>query len=150
MTIALIDADIQNEIGHIWLDFFGYPKFSIGNGLDYHVHRYIAEKVLGRKLKDRESVHHINYNKADCRRKNLVICPNDSYHSLLHARTDSLNEGYSPDTHGYCSDCKAYHLKEEFPKSKNRWNGIHNLCKNTQNLRRRVARREGEKDDRLN
>lgn len=134
--IALIDGDIEKEIKYIWLDVYGYPKFSIGKQNDYHVHRYVAEKVLGRKLKGRESIHHLNYNKQDCRRNNLIICPDDRYHHLLHARTDSINDGYNPDLYGYCTDCKAYHPKNEFPKSKNRWNGIHNICKSKQNARR--------------
>ena len=137
MTTVLVDGDIVEDIGHIWIDANGYPKYSIGNQQDDLVHRYVAAKTLGRPLVGREQVHHVNENKLDARRSNLVICPNDAYHALLHARTDSLDDGFSPDTHGYCSDCKTYHVKEDFPKSKNRWNGIHNVCKEKQNSRRR-------------
>lgn len=140
MVTANIDGDIVTKIGHIWLDVYGYPKFSIGNGEDYHVHRYVAEQAIGRKLKNRESVHHLNYDKSDCRRQNLIVCPDDSYHRLLHARTDVLLDGYHPDVDAYCSGCKTYHPKQEFPKSKLRWNGVHNMCKTTSNEYRRAKK----------
>jgi len=48
-------------------------------------HREIAEATLGRKLKPEEMVHHINMDKTDNRRRNLLICLKD-YHRLLHYR----------------------------------------------------------------
>lgn len=48
-------------------------------------HREIAEATLGRKLKDGEIVHHINMDKTDNRRCNLLICTKN-YHRLLHYR----------------------------------------------------------------
>lgn len=46
-------------------------------------HINIAEKVLGRKLKQGENVHHINLDKTDNRHENLIIC-SVSYHKWLH------------------------------------------------------------------
>ena len=131
---ALLDMDIEEEIGdRVRFMQTGYPAF----GDNILIHRYVAEKALGRKLKSTEQVHHVNENKADARRVNLVICPDDAYHQLLHARLDALKDGYSPDTHQYCSDCKTYHEYSLFPKSKNRWSGYHNVCKDKNNARRR-------------
>lgn len=48
-------------------------------------HRQIAERTLGRKLGAQEMVHHVNMDKADNRRRNLLICTRE-YHRLLHYR----------------------------------------------------------------
>lgn len=74
--------------GHINHDGYRYLEI---DGREVFEHVLIVEKVLGRRLRGQEEVHHANEVKADNRPDNLVICPNRSYHKLLHTRTRALN-----------------------------------------------------------
>lgn len=54
-------------------------------------HREIVERVLGRKLKEGEIVHHLNMDKTDNRNCNLLVCTDD-YHRYLH---DAMMRAYA-------------------------------------------------------
>jgi len=57
-----------------------------------HEHRIVAEKVLGRKLKRGETVHHIDGNKKNNTVSNLVVFPNQRKHAAFHFGSLSDNE----------------------------------------------------------
>ena len=61
----------------------GYKKFA-NSGIS--VHRYVAERKLGRKLRPGEVVHHINRNKKDNRRSNLWVFSSQEAHDKTHRR----------------------------------------------------------------
>lgn len=61
----------------------GTSYWFCGNGKP--LHRVIAEKVLGRRLKSNEVVHHIDGDGLNNAHTNLLICTKD-YHNSLHAR----------------------------------------------------------------
>lgn len=63
----------------------GYRTRSV-NGKQRLEHILVAERVLGRALPPGSRVHHVNHDRADNRTSNLVICPDEAYHQLLHRR----------------------------------------------------------------
>jgi len=79
--------------GEAHLQASGYMK-SAGNK---HEHVAVAERVLGKPLPKGAVVHHANGNKADNRPANLVICPGEAYHQLLHRRQRARDACGHPD-----------------------------------------------------
>lgn len=64
----------------------GYVSIQI-DGMPVHEHVYLAEKALGKRLPYGAQVHHMNENRSDNYTYfNLVICPDQKYHALLHKR----------------------------------------------------------------
>ena len=57
------------------------------------VHRLVVERAMWKPLPAGTIVHHLNGIKTDNRHCNLVVCPNESYHKLLHRRQKEL--GYN-------------------------------------------------------
>lgn len=60
------------RIGKRKLSKNGYARKRVGNK-EPLVHRLIAEKILGRKLRKGEEVHHKNKNRRDNRPENLEV-----------------------------------------------------------------------------
>ena len=75
----------------------GRPKTSAGyvlltiNGERKYEHVWLAEKALGKPLPPKAIVHHLNEIPDDNYTPfNLVICPDQKYHMLLHKRAREL------------------------------------------------------------
>lgn len=64
-----------------YIDEKGYRRF---NGSNELVHRWAAEKKLGRKLRNGEVVHHKDRNKLNNNPDNLYVCKNQVEHDRIH------------------------------------------------------------------
>ena len=83
-----------------------YKKIS-HHGKSVTEHRVIAEKILGRPLKNEECVHHVDGDGRNNSNDNLVICPNAAYHKFLHMRADAYDNSGNPDAR-QCYLCKKW------------------------------------------
>jgi len=96
---------VKNNHGYVKVSSNGHPRSDESGYVLEHI--LIAEKALGRFLVEPERVHHVNLIKSENTNSNLVVCPNDSYHRLLHIRTKALSEcGHS--SWRKCCHCKEY------------------------------------------
>lgn len=67
----------------------GYVQVWVSDRGYVYEHRLVMEKVLGRKLENYESVHHINNVKTDNRPRNLVVC-SEREHMRIHRKEHLL------------------------------------------------------------
>lgn len=84
----------------------GYLVIQKG-GVSRAAHIDIAELALGHPLPTGAQVHHVNGVRSDNRPGNLVICPSQGYHQLLHLRQRAL-DACGNATYRKCPFCKAY------------------------------------------
>lgn len=127
----------QSQGNYVSLYFPDHPRSNNRRVLE---HILVAEKALGRFLKCSEMVHHIDGNGKNNSPSNLVICPDQSYHMLLHRRTMVLKKGGNPTTDKNCSKCKGCYLLDYFYKSKNAFDGRTHECKKCINENDRIKR----------
>lgn len=80
-----------------YIDENGYRRFLDSKML---VHRWAAEKKLGRKLNEDEVVHHKNRNKLDNRPDNLEVFANQSEHDKVHGY-DNSDDGFNGNYFGF-------------------------------------------------
>jgi len=84
----------------------GYHIVS-ASGKERRAHVVVAEKALGHALPVGAHVHHVNEDKLDNRPENLVICPDWTYHKLIHQRMRAL-ETCGNANWRKCPSCKTY------------------------------------------
>jgi hypothetical protein len=84
-------------------------------------------------------VHHVDGNRRNNVRTNLVICQDAAYHKLLHYRAKILRLGGNPNTDRYCSDCRTLKPIEDFNRlASNKCSGRQTICRECSH--RRFAR----------
>lgn len=80
-----------------FIDQKGYMRF-IDSGI--LVHRWMAEKKLGRPLREGEVEHHIDRNKLNNYPDNLYICRNQYHHFRIHL-IDARKFGWEVSWNGF-------------------------------------------------
>ena len=86
-----------------------HPR-AFGNGVVYE-HILVAEKMLGRPLKESEVVHHKDKNRLNNNEYNLMVFASDRDHATYHSGKGILTEidgiyyCKNPDKYYFCIDC---------------------------------------------
>lgn len=117
----------------------GYRILSI-NGKPILEHKLIVEKAIGRKLKDKEEIHHVNMIRSDNRPSNLVVCPDHYYHELLHVRTEALEQCGNAD-YRRCFFCKTFDDTKLMYAEKRNGTHYHRECRNQYKKNMRKAKK---------
>ncbi len=68
------------------VDSHGYVRIWTGKNNEDLEHHVVAERALGHALPAGAVVHHVDEDTTNNAPNNLVICQDDNYHKLLHAR----------------------------------------------------------------
>lgn len=92
--------------GYVFIYAPSHPRASANKGYVME-HILVVEKGIGRYLEGPELVHHCNRDKKDNSPSNLVLCPDQAYHLMLHARIRALEACGHADWRK-CKHCKTY------------------------------------------
>jgi hypothetical protein len=92
-------------------------------------HRLIAERALGKVLRLSAPVHHVNHARHDNRRENLVVCHDEKYHRLLHARSRIVEAGGDPSREKLCGACGEVKARVWFLVNRAAHDGLTAQCR---------------------
>lgn len=88
----------------------GHPQADSHGYVQEHI--LVAEKALGHYLPSGAVIHHVNKRRHDNQNSNLVVCQDQTYHMLIHARMRAL-EACGNANWIRCAYCKSYSPRDE-------------------------------------
>lgn len=88
------------------INYAGYVAVSDGKTKRMQ-HVVVAERALGKPLPPSVVIHHVDGNPANNEPSNLVICPSQAYHLLIHQRERARDACGNPDAR-QCVHCKQW------------------------------------------
>lgn len=94
-------------------------------------HVIVAEKALGKPLPPGAVVHHVDRNRQNNDPSNLVVCPDQAYHKLIHLREDAMRACGNPN-YRRCLFCREYDDPASMTLTGNNKNGhyqYHKPCR---------------------
>lgn len=131
---------VRKDTGYAFLRVHGHPRADTHGYVFEHI--IVAERAMGKYLTEPHQVHHVNFVRHDNSNTNLVICEDQSYHGILHARTRILKAGGDPDLHKFCTICKRLKFKTDFTTDSNKWDRKASTCNQCQTRKRAEVRRQ--------
>lgn len=102
-----------------------YRKVTTESGRK-RIHLARAERAFGRPLPPRAVVHHADGTRRDD--APLVICQDQRYHFLLHARMRVKAAGGDPNTDAICGRCRGVKPRTEFRAHRTKALGVGSYC----------------------
>jgi hypothetical protein len=109
--------------GHGFIHQSGY--LMVGNKFA-HVSK--VESILGRELPPEVVVHHWDHDGMNNANENLVVCPDQAYHMLLHRRERAF-DACGNANYRWCHMCKSWGDPSEMVKAGNGHSLIHPGCR---------------------
>ncbi len=92
-------------------------------------HIKVATEALGRPLPTGSVVHHVDEDKTNNQKSNLVICQDRAYHVMLHSRLRIQKAGGHHNTEKFCIDCKSLLPRSRFGSNPRLGDGLNGICK---------------------
>lgn len=129
-------APRRRENGTGSINPLGYLVFSRGRGRLKLAHVEVAERAVGHPLPSGAIIHHIDGNKLNNSPENLVVCPDDAYHLLIHQRTRALDACGNANW-AKCWICKQHDDPALIPENSR----AHVECKRKYDAARHAAKR---------
>lgn len=116
----------RNTKGYVSVLMPDHPRATRGYVLE---HLLVAERALGHALPERAVVHHVNDVRHENGDDNLVICEDQAYHMLIHARRRIVRLGGDPRREKVCGTCSALKSRAAFHAAPSQPDGLYARCR---------------------